>query len=389
VALPTCTNDPGFVVKYPFTREGMAKYTVLTSKTPLIDLPNTQEGRQLLEKARDMLKEVLTRGSVPARVLGGGDGDSELLVHYLAVVLTAGLDKTLWRRVADTMSKRFSSLLENEDLDCIMHIARGFGIEAVPIDVLSLGGGLELAYDVGVRVWSYLRFAPRNDPNWKLVNRFLTRGWVLLTRHELVRLVEEAVEARVMSLVEDYSKRVDVARALANAVGGLGVQKSLVTSVTTTTTTTTTGVVVRRHRVGGVPPCMEAIISEIKSGGNPSHQARFALAAFMLRRCSDQGRPIEDCVEEVVGLFRTVADFDEKKTRYQVEHIAGLRGGRKAYMPPSCEELYSLGLCPTSLGCGVRNPLSYGLVGRGLGKGGRRVRGKGGKRVGGGRARSN
>jgi DNA primase large subunit len=362
---PTCTNDPGFVVKYPFTREGMAKYTELTSKTPLTDLPNTQEGRQLLEKARDMLKEVLTRGSVPARVLGG-DGDSELLVHYLAVVLTAGLDKALWRRVADAMSKRFSSLLEGEGLDCIMYIARGFGIEAAPIDALGFGGGLGLAYDVGVRVWSYLRFAPRNDPNWKLVNRFLTRGWVLLTRRELVRLVEEAVEARVMSLVEDYSKRADVVRALANAMGGLGVQRSLVTSVTTTT-----GVVVRRHRVGGVPPCMEAIISEIKSGGNPSHQARFALAAFMLRRCMGEGRDAHDCVDEVVGLFRTVADFDEKVTRYQVEHIAGLRGGRKAYMPPSCEELYSLGLCPTNLGCGVRNPLAYGLRG-GSGKKGRR-----------------
>jgi DNA primase large subunit len=371
---PTCTNDPGFIIKYPFTREGMAKYTELTSKTPLTDLPNTQEGRQLLEKARDMLKEALTRGSVPTRALSSGDGDNELLIHYLAVVLTAGLDKTHWRRVADAMSKRFSKYLENEDLDCIVHIARGFGIEAVPIDALGLGGGLGLAYDVGVRVWSYLKFAPRNDPNWKLVNRFLTRGWVLLTKRELVRLVEEAVEARVMSLVEDYSKRVDVVRALANAVGGLGVQKSLVTSVTTTTNNT--GVVVRRRRVGGVPPCMEAIISEIKSGGNPSHQARFALAAFMLRRCMGEGRDVHDCVEEVVGLFRTVADFDEKVTRYQVEHIAGLRGGRKAYMPPSCEEMNSLGLCPTNLGCGVKNPLAYGLRGGGSKRGRRGKRGK-------------
>jgi DNA primase large subunit len=374
VAQPTCTNDPGFIIKYPFTREGMAKYTALTSKTPLTDLPNTQEGKQLLEKARDMLKEVLTRGSVPARALDGGDGDSELLVHYLAVVLTAGLDKALWRRVADAMSKRFSSLLEEEGLDCIMYIAWGFGIEAVPIDALGFGGGLGLAYDVGVRVWSYLRFAPRNDPNWKLVNRFLTRGWVLLTRRELVRLVEEAVEARVMSLVEDYSKRVDVVRALANAVGGLGVQKSLVTSVTTTTGAV--GITVKRRRVGGVPPCMGAIIGEVKSGGNPSHQARFALAAFMLRRCVDEGRDVHDCVEEVVDLFRTVADFDEKVTRYQVEHIAGLRGGRKVYMPPSCEEMNSLGLCPTNLGCGVKNPLAFGLRGGGSGKRGRGKRGR-------------
>jgi DNA primase large subunit len=381
VPQPTCTNDPGFIIKYPLTREGVAKYTELTSKTPLTDLPNTQNGKQLLERARDTLREVLTRGSVPTRVLGG-DNNSELLVHYLVIVLTAGLDRTLWRRVADAMSKRFSSLLEGEGLDCVMYIARGFGIEAVPIDALGFGEGLGLEFDVGVRVWHYLRFMPKNDPNWKLVNRFLTRGWVLLTKHELVRLVEEAVEDRVMSLVEDYSKRVDVVRALANAVGGLGV----LTTGVTTTTTTTTGVVVRRRRVGGgTPPCMEAIISEIKTGGNPSHQARFALAAFMLRRCQDSGRDVRDCVEEVVDLFRTVADFDEKVTRYQVEHIAGLRGGRKAYMPPSCEELNSLGLCPTNLGCGVRNPLAYGLRGGGSGKKG----GRGRRRSRRGRTRSN
>jgi len=111
---------------------------------------------------------------------------------------------------------------------------------------------------------------------------------------------------------------------------------------------------------GLTPPCIESIINEVKSGGNPSHQARFALAAYMLRRCHDiEGKPMEDCVEDLVNLFKTVADFDEKKTRYQVEHIAGLRGGHKFYMPPSCQEMNSLGLCPTNLGCGVKNPLNY------------------------------
>ena len=66
---------------------------------------------------------------------------------------------------------------------------------------------------------------------------------------------------------------------------------------------------------------------------------------------------MEEAVEEVVNLFRTVADFDERKTRYQVMHIAGLVGGRKFYMPPNCDELISLGLCPVNGACGVKNPL--------------------------------
>jgi DNA primase large subunit len=38
-------------------------------------------------------------------------------------------------------------------------------------------------------------------------------------------------------------------------------------------------------------------------------------------------------------------DFNEKIARYQVEHIAGLRGSRTRYKPPSCQTMRSLGLC--------------------------------------------
>ncbi|MEM1570427.1 MAG: hypothetical protein QXG56_06890, partial [Candidatus Bathyarchaeia archaeon] len=47
--------------------------------------------------------------------------------------------------------------------------------------------------------------------------------------------------------------------------------------------------------------------------------------------------------------------------RYQVEHIAGLRGSRTKYTPPKCETLKTHGLCVEGgrFCRGVKHPLSY------------------------------
>jgi DNA primase large subunit len=101
---------------------------------------------------------------------------------------------------------------------------------------------------------------------------------------------------------------------------------------------------------------MQAIMDAIKRGENVSHTARFAITAYLLKRGWG--------VDEVVELFRSSPDFNEKITRYQVQHIAGQVGGRKEYSVPNCETMRSWGLCPTNLGCGVRNPIQYGRRGR-------------------------
>ncbi len=347
-----CFNDyVSFIVKYPFSKEGLARFREITSERGIYinDLANSVMGRQLLQRAYEILSEAVLRGSITDDL---DLGEDELLAHYVAVVLAAHLDKSLWRRFADVESKRFSSKLALEDPDCITYVAREFGINTMRLRELDIyNENLALTFDVGVRVWDYLRHMPRNDPYWKLVNRYLLKGWVLITYKDLVRLVEEVVEKRVLEFITKASENADETKQLVDALGGM---RELMEYRNKS---------VSRFRVqvsGLTPPCVESIINEIKSGGNPSHQARFAVAAYMLRRCHDlEGRSMEDCVEDVVNLFKSVTDFDERVTRYQVEHIAGLRGGHKFYMPPSCQEMNSLGLCPTNLGCGVKNPLQY------------------------------
>jgi DNA primase large subunit len=68
-----------------------------------------------------------------------------------------------------------------------------------------------------------------------------------------------------------------------------------------------------------------------------SHKELFSLAAFMINRGHNK--------EEILALLAERPDYDEKIARYQVEHIAGERGSRTRYKPPSCSTMRSLGLC--------------------------------------------
>jgi len=66
-------------------------------------------------------------------------------------------------------------------------------------------------------------------------------------------------------------------------------------------------------------------------------------------------------VESVIDLFRSLSDFNERMTRYQVEHIAGGRGSRTKYIPPRCDTLRTHGVCPgmDDICKTIRHPLGY------------------------------
>jgi DNA primase large subunit (EC 2.7.7.-) len=66
---------------------------------------------------------------------------------------------------------------------------------------------------------------------------------------------------------------------------------------------------------GETPPCMASILESLKRGENLPHVARFAITAYLLRQGWD--------VDRIVDLFRSAPDFNERITRYQVQHIAG------------------------------------------------------------------
>jgi len=85
------------------------------------------------------------------------------------------------------------------------------------------------------------------------------------------------------------------------------------------------------------PSCIKSVYDRIAAGRPASHIGRFALTSFLLN--------IGMSVEDVFKFFRSVSDFNERLTRYQVEHIAGTRGSGTRYTPPNCTTLRTHGIC--------------------------------------------
>ncbi|MCI4436345.1 MAG: hypothetical protein JHC33_05985 [Ignisphaera sp.] len=97
------------------------------------------------------------------------------------------------------------------------------------------------------------------------------------------------------------------------------------------------------------PPCINNILNLLLKGENLTHHQRFALATFLIN--------LNIAPEVIIDLFRHSPDFNEKITRYQIEHLQGLRGSRKKYLPYSCATMKTLNMCKWD--CGVKNPLAY------------------------------
>jgi|GEM_PF-5412056 len=91
----------------------------------------------------------------------------------------------------------------------------------------------------------------------------------------------------------------------------------------------------RRPKPEGLelPPCIKAWLSELAETHELDHYARLNIAIFLLRSGWS--------VDEIVNLFSIANDFDEHKTRYQVEYAK-----KRELLMWSCHKLIDMGLCP-------------------------------------------
>lgn len=212
----------------------------------------------------------------------------------------------------------------------------------------------ELAHELGVRVeyaeeapqislTSYLRYASHiHEPRWKLVNREVDRGMVVVRKEEMIRLLQEAMRAKVEEGMP-LSVPPEVCRRLSVRIGRI---KTLLEEKKAR---------FEQENVRGperaYPPCIREAMRLAREGMNLPHSQRFALTSFLLT--------IGWSVQEVVELFASSPDFDEKMATYQVEHIAGATG--TTYTPPSCATMQTYGNCigKDELCVRVSHPLAY------------------------------
>jgi DNA primase large subunit len=310
---------------YPFTREAAEQVRSMgTDLDALLDRPGFRSVR-----ARAAERVLGAMGSEIS--LGYDNPDVELLSYPLARVMASCLgDDFLLKRYALAEAKlAFRRMLKEKD---ILPLARDLGYD--------LHGQKE---PWKLHFCEYVKAAHRmRSPKWRLVNRDLQGGELAVTREELLRLMEETVRDRVLKglpleLEEEICARlVEHLRPLRSRLDSLKARQR---------------VDLGRVTEGAFPPCMKSMLKQVASGANLAHSARFALVSFLLR--------VNMSPEEVVGIFNTSPDFDEERTRYQVEHIAGSSGTR--YRPPSCATMITYGNCPgeDDLCRRIRHPLGY------------------------------
>jgi DNA primase large subunit len=184
------------------------------------------------------------------------------------------------------------------------------------------------------------------DKKWKLVNRLLRGGNVYLTRNEATRLLSEEVRKHI-------EKRLDVKKppnfpAAINEIADK-IKKLAIEKIGEAEMEGLPRIMVQE----AFPPCVDVLYQAFTSGRHLSHVGRFTLTSFLIN--------VGMSPEKVIELFRNFSDFNERMTRYQVEHIAGEKGSRTRYVPPQCDTLKTHGVClgPNELCQRVRHPLAY------------------------------
>ncbi|MEM0478290.1 MAG: hypothetical protein QXN77_07825, partial [Candidatus Caldarchaeum sp.] len=84
---------------------------------------------------------------------------------------------------------------------------------------------------------------------------------------------------------------------------------------------------------GEYPPCIALMVDTLIKTGELDHFARFQLVASLSR--------LGWSSREIAELFQAANDYNEQKTRYQVEHILS-----RGYRPYGCRRIEEAGFCP-------------------------------------------
>jgi DNA primase large subunit len=327
------------IAKYPFLSSGIQLIESINIKLDDLINPNYTK---VLDRAIERIIESLIKGEVSVKL---SDPLIELLSFPVAVMYVSLVDdRFLNRRYSLAEAIRVYHLLKNESEEKIIKIAvNEFNLD-IKRDIENIDGKI---YPLKIAFYDYLMLASGfHEPNWKLINRKLTKGYVSIKGTEVARLIQVEVENYVMERVnvsisfklppllqEILEKVKHIFEEYKGEIGSINLPAQVINEA--------------------FPPCMKYCLEGLLSGRRASHMERFGLTSFLV----NVGMPIT----EMIQLYTSVSDFDESLTRYQIEHIAGLKGNRTMYSPPTCSTLRTHGICRNiNSNCkSVNHPLNY------------------------------
>jgi DNA primase large subunit len=314
------------LAKYPFLKEAQEE---VSKRAPSLErfLQNNY-GRNVLNHAAERVVSAIHTGR-EGSLSDIRDAEADLFSYAFArIVVTCLGERGITERHARYEANRASSFLKEDSPPMLEFVADRVGLD-VHTDRIPVSQYVELT--------SSLR-----DSSWRLVNRELVDGSVMLQEMEIDDLLRERIRS---ILVRQFP--LPVPRTLCETIAPVlsGITASYQEQIL--------------QQFGEVdedsfPPCIHALIQAITQGTNLPHQGRFAITAFL--------HAIGLSSQEIVELYCRAPDFDVEKTLYQVEHITGARGTE--YTAPSCATLRTYGFCVKrdSLCEHVNHPLTYYLI---------------------------
>jgi len=269
----------------------------------------------------------------------------EILSYPTAILIVSAInDSYLKRRYALSEARRAYLLLRNEGEDKIVNITN----YSFKWNVQKSDSKTDFKYhDFTISFTDYLKHAPKfHAEDWKLVNKMMSAGIVFLKKNDLIRLMEEEVREHIEERIDqspsiDLPKIFDERLERVNNILGRFKEKF-----------------VSQEKILGVvpeafPPCIRILYNTILTKQHLSHMGRFTITSFLLNVGMDP--------EELIKLYLSLSDFNERLTKYQVMHIAGEKGSKTKYTPPTCNTLRTHGLCigRNEICNSVNHPLAY------------------------------
>jgi DNA primase large subunit len=322
--------------KYPWSV--MARSLLKQLDVPLAEV---DKNFRIVDRAKQRLLDAIeTRSPRPKRGLSD-DAYAELTSFFIAKALVDAIGSMYLRRRWATLEAKSTEdfLIKESDGKLVQFAKQEF-------DWQISSNGSKIAgrtYSHSIHFTNYLAAAAGfHEREWKLVNKRLNNGFVMLRKTETTRVLRAAVEKL---LIRDIKKvPADFPPNIQEVYEEIAV---LVQKRADRLKQEIEGEIVSE----AFPPCMQALLTDMKQGKPLSHIARFAITAFLLNVGMD--------VDSIVELFMQAPDFREDLARYQIEHIAGKRGST-AYTPPSCAYMISVRLCvDPDKAVTRRHPLNY------------------------------
>jgi DNA primase large subunit len=327
-----------------FGSDDLAKYTFLPEAGNFVrdlgisisDL-SSEEYAAVVRRAEERVLEAMKHGKISPKI---EEREIEIMSFPVSLMLvkSTNLDHVM-SRYAQAEAVRVESFLKQERNSKVIEemFKSSIGIELEQSASSSLP-------QFKMPLADYVKRAVQfHKTEWKLVNRIVGGGKVFLSQDDLIRLIREEIRTMILSRLKEFK----VSKLPDNLV-------QVVKKITQMAPPPPrSAFAIMNVSPENYPPCVRHALSMLEKGENVPHYGRFLMATYLLS--------VGKTVEEIVSLFPKAPDFKPSITRYQVEHLAGLKGGRTRYRVPSCTTLLTNNFCfKDPVKCyEIRSPLQF------------------------------